>query len=99
MQRGFRGPEEGKIFKFQVWLADYYSKAESKHSGIFTGHVYVEGIDITSKTTFDGIRDALQKAGFDITEYPHVISAKKGHISIFTVDTTNRIQRVEAWCG
>jgi hypothetical protein len=22
VQRGFRGPEKGKIFKFQVWLAD-----------------------------------------------------------------------------
>jgi hypothetical protein len=61
--------------------------------------VYVEGIDITSQTTLDSIRAALQKAEFDITEYPHVIRAKKGHISLFSVDTTNRIQRVEVWCG
>ncbi len=99
MQRGFRGSDKGKIFKFQVWLQDAYSKNEDKHSGKFTGHVRVEGLDITPDTTFDSIRGQLEKAGFEITEYPHVISAKKGDISIFTVDTTNKIERVEAWCS
>jgi hypothetical protein len=99
VQRGFRGSDEGKTFKFQVWLHDSYSKNEDKHSGKFSGHVHVEGLDITSDTTFDSIRGELQKAGFEITEYPHVISAKKGGISIFTVDTTNEIERVEAWCS
>jgi hypothetical protein len=99
MQRGFRGPDKGKIFKFQVWFDDYYDKAEDKHSGRFNGHVHVEGLDIAPETTFDSIRGRLEKAGYEIMEYPHVISAKKGEISIFTVDTTNKIERVEVWCS
>src|SRR5947208_14901266 len=39
VQRGFRGSDKGKIFKFQVWFQDTYSKNEDKHSGNFTGHV------------------------------------------------------------
>jgi hypothetical protein len=98
LQRGFRGSEKGKIFKFQVWFVNNYDKAEDKHTGKFTGIVHVEGIDIGPDTTFDSIRGQLQKAGFEITENPDVIIAKKGDISIFTVETTNKIQRVEAWC-
>jgi hypothetical protein len=99
VQEGFRGSDKGKIFKFQVWFYDTYSKNEDTHSGKFSGHMHVEGLDITPDTTFDNIRGELEKAGFEITEYPHVISAKKGGISIFTVDTTNKIERVEAWCS
>ena len=98
VQRGFRGSDKGKIFKFQVWFQDTYSKNEDKHSGNFTGHVRIEGLDITPDTTFDSVRGELKKAGFEITEYPHVIQAKKGDISIFTVGTTNKIERVEVWC-
>jgi hypothetical protein len=29
----------------------------------------------------------------------NLISAKKGDITIFTVETTNKIERVEAWCS
>jgi hypothetical protein len=70
-----------------------------KHSGKFTGHVQLDGLEITPDTTFDTIRSQLEKAGFEITEYPNVISAKKGDITIFTVETTNKIERVEAWCS
>src|SRR5262249_30013856 len=98
IQRGFRGPEKDKLFKLQVWFNDYYSKAEAKHSGSFSGHVHVDGLNISPGSTFDSIRTDLQKAGFDIVDYPHVISAKKGAITIFTVDTTNKIDRVEVWC-
>ena len=98
VQRGFRGPENGKILKFQVWFVNDYDRAEDKHTGKFTSVVDVEGIDIEPDTTFDSIRDALQKAGFEITENADVTIAKKGDISIFTVETTNKIQRVEAWC-
>jgi hypothetical protein len=99
VQRGFRGADKGKIFKFQVWFVDGYDKVENKHSGKFTGHVQVEAVDIGPNTTFDSIRSELEKAGFEITHYPDVIVAKKGLISIFTVETTNKIERVEAWCG
>ena len=99
VQRGFRGSEKGKIFKFQVWFVNDYDKAEDKQTGNFTGVVHLEGIDIGPDTTLDGIRGELHKAGFEITEYPDVIIAKKGDISIFTVRTTNKIQRVEVWCS
>jgi hypothetical protein len=98
VQEGFRGAEEGKIFKFQVYLHDTYSEIEDKHSGKFSGQVHVEGLDITSDTTFDSIRVALEKAGFEIKEYPAVVIAEKGRIRILTVGTTNEIQRVEVWC-
>ena len=99
VQRGFRGSDKGKIFKFQVWFDDSYDKTENKHSGKFKGRLRVEELDIGPETTFDSIRGELQKAGYEITEYPDVISAKKGGITIFTLDATNRIQRVETWCG
>jgi hypothetical protein len=99
VQRGFRGADKGKIFKLQVWFVDGYDKVENKHSGKFTGHVQVEGADIGPVTTFDSIRSKLEKAGFEITHYPDVIVAKKGLISIFTVETTNKIERIEAWCS
>jgi hypothetical protein len=98
LQRGWRGSERGKIFKFQVWLDDSYDKAENKHSGNFNGHVRVDGLDIGPETTFDSIRGKLEKKGYDVTEHPYVIMAEKGEISIFTVGTTNRIERIEAWC-
>ena len=81
------------------WFDDSYDKTENKHSGKFKGRLRVEELDIGPETTFDSIRGELQKAGYEITEYPDVISAKKGGITIFTLDATNRIQRVETWCG
>jgi hypothetical protein len=99
VQRGFRGSDKGKIFKLQVWFVDTYDKDEDKHSGKFSGHVQFDGLDIIPDTTFDSIRGQLEKAGFEITEYPNVISAKKGDITIFTVETTNKIERIEVWCG
>jgi hypothetical protein len=99
VQRGFRGADKGKIFKFQIWFVDGYDNVENKHSGKFTGHVQVEGVDIGPNTTFDSIRSELEKAGFEITHYPDVIVAKKGQISIFTVETMNKIELVEAWCS
>jgi len=99
LQRGFRGSDKGKIFKLQVWFVDTYDKDEDKHSGEFTGHVRLEGLDITPDTTLDSVRSQLEKVGFEITEDQNVISAKKGEITIFTVETTNKIQRIEAWCS
>jgi hypothetical protein len=56
-------------------------------------------LDITPDTAFDSIRGQLEKAGFEITEDQNVTSAKKGDITIFAVETTNKIERVEAWCS
>ena len=99
MQKGFRGSDKGKIFKLQVWFVDAYDKDKDKHSGKFSGHVQIDGIDITPDTTLDSIRSQLQKAGFKITDDRNVISAKKGYIIIFAVETTNKIERVEVWCS
>jgi hypothetical protein len=99
VQRGFRGSDKGKIFKFQIWFVDTYNKDEDKYSGKFSGRVQIDGLEITPDTTFNSIRSQLEKAGFDITEDQNVISAKKGEITIFTVETTNKIERIEAWCS
>src|SRR5262245_58162459 len=98
-QKGFRGSDKGKIFKLQVWFVDTYNKNEDKHSGKFSGHVQLGRLEIQPETAFDSIRDQLAKAGFEITEESNVISAKKGEITIFTVETTNMIERIEAWCS
>jgi hypothetical protein len=97
LQRGFRGSDEGKLFKFQLWLEDVADQ-EHKQSGKFTDHVRVEGVDIPPGSTFDSLRPALESAGFKITKYPYIIEAAKGQIRIFTVDTTNKLERIEAWC-
>jgi hypothetical protein len=95
----FPSSGKGKIFKLQVWFVDTYDKDADKHSGKFSGHVQLGGLEITADTTFDSICGQLEKAGFEITEDSNVMSVKKGEITIFTVETTNRIERVEAWCG
>jgi hypothetical protein len=99
LQRGFRGVDKGKIFKMQIWFEDEYDKAESKHTGKFNGRVHVDGIDISPETTFETIRTGLQKAGYEIREDSNPKSAEKGEISIFTVNGSNKIERVEAWCS
>jgi hypothetical protein len=68
VQRGFRGSDKGKIFKLQVWFVDAYDKDEDKHSGRFSGHVQLDGFNITPDTTFDSIRSELKEARFEITE-------------------------------
>jgi hypothetical protein len=60
---------------------------------------FVSRFDIRPGTTFGRIRGDLQKPGFENVEYPDVISAKKRDISIFTVETANKIERIEGWCG
>jgi len=99
MLQGLRGVEKGKIFKFQVWFTDYYDKANKKHSGICPGHVHLDGADIGPDTTFDQIREALQKNGWAVGDYSGTKSANKGEISIFTVGgASDKIERVELWC-
>jgi hypothetical protein len=61
--------------------------------------VQLDGLEITPDTTFDSIRGRLEKAGFEITDDQNVISAKKGETIIFRVQTTNKIERIEAWCS
>jgi hypothetical protein len=71
---------------------------EHRQSGSFTGHVRVEGVDITPESTFDSVRPALEKAGFEVTTYPSVTEAAKGQIRIFTLDSSNKLERIEVWC-
>jgi hypothetical protein len=101
LQRGWRGPEKDKIFKFQVWFSDYYDKTADKrsgtHSGTFKGHVNVEGLQIGPETTLDAIGEQLDKKGFVMTKYPYATSATKGEVTIWTVETSNKIERIEVF--
>ena len=102
LQEGIRGAEEGKIFKFQVYLEDDYDARSEKNSGKFNGRVQVEGVDIGSEITFAAIRDELKKKGYKITEQPDLSYAQKsgdwGQIQIFTAGASGKIGRVEVWC-
>ena len=102
LQEGIRGAEEGKIFKFQVYLEDDYDARSEKNSGKFDGRVQVEGVDIGSETTFAAIRDKLKKKGYKVTEQSDLSYAQKsgdwGQIQIFTAGTSGKIGRVEVWC-
>jgi hypothetical protein len=102
LQEGIRGAEEGKIFKFQVYLEDDYDARSEKNSGKFNGHVQVEGVGIGPETTFDSVRDELKKKGYKITEQPDLSYAQKsgpwGQIQIFTAGASGKIGRVEVWC-
>ena len=82
----------------QVWFDDFYDKKEDKQSGRVIGHVRLGGLDITPDTRFDTIGSQLKQAGFEITADQNVISAKKADVTIFTVETSNRIERIEVWC-
>jgi hypothetical protein len=102
LQEGIRGAEEGKIFKFQVYLEDDYDARSEKNSGKFNGHVKVEGVEIGPGTTFNSIRDQLKKKGYKITEQPDLSYAQRsgpwGQIQIFTAGASGKIGRVEVWC-
>ena len=102
LQEGIRGAEEGKIFKFQVYMEDDYDARSEKNSGKFNGHVQVEGVDIGPGTTFDSVRDELKKEGYKITKQPDLSYAQKsgpwGQIQIFTAGSSGKIGRVEVWC-
>jgi hypothetical protein len=102
LQEGIRGEEEGKLFKFQVYLEDEYDGRSEKNSGKFSGHVQVEDVDIGPGTTFDSIRDELRKKGYKVTEQPDLTYAQKsgpwGQIQVFTADASGKIGRVEVWC-
>jgi hypothetical protein len=102
IQEGTRGPEEGKLFKFQVYLQDDYDARTDKRSGKFDGQVRVDGLDIGPATTFEMIRDELKKKGYKITEQPDLTYATKsgpwGHIDIFSSKASGKIGRIEVWC-
>ena len=106
MQQGGRGPEKGKLFKFQVYLHEGIDQ-DKKHSGAFAGHVMVDGIDLSAATKFDAIRGELEKQGYAIKTSGGAAYAEKGSTQIFTVEppdgdaakATNEIQRVEVWSG
>jgi hypothetical protein len=68
LQRGWRGPEKGRIFKFEVWFADSEQDAPHKRTEKFDGYLQVEGLDISPGTTFNAMWPELEKKGYQITE-------------------------------
>jgi hypothetical protein len=97
LQRGWRGSEKDKIFKFQVWFSDYHDKSADKRSGTFKGLVNVEGVQIGPETPLDTISPQLKKAGFVVTKSENPASATKGEITIWTVGSSHKIQRIEVF--
>ena len=66
VQRGFRGEEKGKIFKFQVWFKDHFDKSSNTHSGAFRGSIIIDGFKLLPQTTLDEVVPKLKKAGFKL---------------------------------
>ena len=98
LQKGWRGDDKGKVFKFQVYLHNDIDRLDGKSTHKFLGHVQVDGLDISATTKFDDIREELQERGCSVKTEAEDTSADKGAVSIFTVGTTNEIERVEVWC-
>jgi hypothetical protein len=97
VQRGWRGPDEDKIFKFQAWLSDHHNTNEDKSTGCFRGKVTVLGVAMSTDSKFKDLRAQLESVGFRISEEPGFIEAENGPIRIFTVHGTDQIERVEVW--
>ena len=102
VQEGIRGEENGKLFKFQVYLENDRDPRTEKDSGKFSGKVQVEGVNVAAATTWESIRDSLKAKGYKITEQPDLSYAEKtgpwGQITIFTAGSSGKIGRVEVWC-
>jgi len=94
LQRGWRGPEKGKLFKLQVYFRDDYDRFVDKHTGTFTGNLTVDGIDIPKGATLESLRSELQSRGYDVGED----KAQKGEITILAMNPTRTVMRVEQWC-
>lgn len=97
VQRGWRGPEKDKMFKFQVWFVDSHSRNEDKNTGCFAGEVFVDGLRLDAHSALRQIRPDLEKVCFLFEEEPGFIKAGKGTVSIFTADGTDALQRIEVW--
>ena len=71
---GVRDKEE--IFKFQVWFLDVYEGDKDKHSGKFSSHVQIDGIDITPDSTAFRLRDYRRSERYQCKEglYHHLRS-------------------------
>lgn len=97
VQRGWRGPDRDKIFKFQVWFVDSHSRDEDKNTGCFAGEIVVDGLRLGAHSALRQIRPDLEKARFLFEEEPGFIKAGNGPVSIFTVAGTDALQRIEVW--
>jgi len=98
IQEGWREPEKNKLFKLQVLLTSSYDTIEDKHTESYKGKLQVEGVVISQDLSVESIRKELKEVGFKTPENPWHIAAQKGHITIFTDDTSNKFERVDAWC-
>ena len=97
LQRGWRGPERGKYFKMQIWFCDDYDRVADKHSGVFSGHLKVDGFDLTAGNRFGQIRSELEKADYQFITVGAYTYAEKGEIRILPTMTGDEIWRVEVW--
>lgn len=97
VQRGWRGPDRDKIFKFQVWFVDSHSRDEDKNTGCFRGKVTVLGVAMGWDSKFKDLRKRLEAAGLPAGEGQRFIEAENGSVKILLVDGTDQIERVEVW--
>ena len=95
LQRGWRKPELGKLFKLQVWLEDSYDRNEDKHSGRFAGRVSVDGLNLRAGMSLTDLRPALERAGYQQTSNGIF---GKGSVSIMAAESNpEKVGRVEIW--
>ncbi len=94
LQRGWRGQEKGRMFKLQVYFEDDYDRFVDKHTGIFTGSLRVDGVEIPKGASLESLRSELESRGYDVGED----KAEKGEVTIFAMNPTRTVTRVEQWC-
>jgi hypothetical protein len=102
MEEGMRGPEQGKVFKFLVFLESRFDQNSNTNSGQTSGHVQLEGIDLEPTMAFDQLRERLQEKGYKVTDEGDVTSARKsgpwGQITIYKSRSSGRVGWIEVWC-
>lgn len=94
LQRGWRGPEKGKLFKLQIYFEDDYDSDVHKHTGSFTGTVRVDGIDVAPDTPLRNLRSQLEDKGYQVTDD----TAEKAEIRILAINPRKTVDRIEQWC-
>jgi hypothetical protein len=77
-----------------VYFEDDYDKFLDKHTGMFTGAVRVDGIDIRQGASLESLRAGLESRGYEVGED----TAKKGEITILFMNPTRTVMRIEQWC-
>ncbi len=66
LQRGWRGPEKGQLFKLHVWLRDNFGGPYNQHGSSFRGHLRVDGVDLQVGQSLAALRPELERAGYHL---------------------------------